>query len=271
MMQEFGNSFFFSFVRIYIKRSFLSLSPQATTAAMQEIPSYPATSRILSSSAVPNHTLDRFLKTLPFVDAVACLDFGPGDLPGTKFPRPDAIHFRSVSLPRGWNPRRGEEEEDDAGGPHARRSHRPADHLPPTSLTYVSKHETNIDDDPWVDDRHDADIQHGGAYDLWRQVGYGIVCTGSFKEAKYLKECCRVKTVVYVDDGYLRARIEEMAKKLSVACCVDTLDNLDTQEKDWRNIPKCQYRCHTLVLLIEEFKKLYFENIEETEVHLNFF
>lgn len=193
------------------------------------------------SSLLPEISLGYYVPALPFFHAVLALDFGSGN----RCDQPDSIHGCRIDAATYPD-----------GGPKKFRR----------ILSYVSHNGSNCDTWKRDDEGYDIGIQSGEAYSVWQQLGYGIVCTSSLKEALFLKNVCDLKGVVFVDEIYLERCVDNLAYRKDVWTSSNNFsagtDIADTCTNSF-------YRCQRLCKLIEEFQQLFYEHFSTEEIEQN--
>lgn len=191
---------------------------------------------------VPEISMGYYVPALPYVKTVISVDFGTAK----RIDQPDSIIVSDV------NPSTMPE-----GGPKKRRN----------IFSYISRNGPEGSDTWNLDeDGLDMGIQQGEAYKLWQQIGYGICCTGSLKEAQFLTGQCGIKEVVFIDENYLDNIINQLAyfkDMWAISKDMTTTDDLINfcTNSFFRNQRLCQ--------LIENYQRLYFENATFEEMKEN--
>lgn len=193
------------------------------------------------TSGLPEISLGYYVPALPFVHAILAVDFGSGN----HSDHPDSVHgcrIDAATFPDG-----------------ATKKIR-------CILSYISRNGPVCDTWKRDDQGYDLGIKSGEAYAVWQQLGYGIVCTGSLKEALFLSQECGLKEVVFVDEIYLQRCVDQLAYRKDMWTTSNNFpagtDLVDTCTNSF-------YRSQRLCKLIEEFQQLFYEHFSAEEMEQN--
>lgn len=197
---------------------------------------------MFTARSLPEVSMGYYVPALPYVRAVISVDFGTAKCPD----QPDSINgceVNAATMPE--------------GAPKKTRN----------NFSYITRNGPE-GSDTWNTDEEGCDmaIQQGEAYKLWQQIGYGICCTGSLKEAQFLTQQCGIKDVVFIDEAYLENLINHVSYFKDVwAISKDISGPNDLVQLCTNSFFKNQRLCQ----LIENYQRLYYENATNDELKTN--
>lgn len=192
---------------------------------------------------LPKINLGYYVPVLPYVHSAMSVDFGSGN----RSSHPDSIHGCRI---------------DAAVFPE-----NDPNQQPQRVLSYISRNGTNNNEWKRDDEDYDVGIELGEAYSIWQKLGYGIVCTGSLKEAQFLNNVCGIKDVIFVDEMYLQFCVDHLGYQRDVWTSASGNFPVGTDLVD--TCTNSFYKTLRISKLIAQYQQIYYEHYTEEEMEIN--